>query len=206
VSAASVLLARKIGMREDRVASLRYAGMLHDIGKLGVPTRVLQKTGRLSAEELATIQMHPMRGLEMVREIEFLDEAFAGIMHHHERLDGLGYPMGLHGDQIPEFRPGDRRRRRVRLDDHDAVLPRRAHDRERLRELRRCAATQFDPAMVEALIARGRGERLADRGRPALPTPRTRRWRRPTTARNTSTTTTRPLSSRPAMRPEMSPA
>ena len=103
VSAASVLIARAIGMREDRVGSLRYAGMLHDVGKLGVPTRVLQKTGRLTEDEFAAIQLHPMRGLEIVREIEFLDEAFAGIMHHHERLDGLGYPMGLRGEQIPEF-------------------------------------------------------------------------------------------------------
>ena len=103
VSAASVLIARAIGMREDRVASLRYAGMLHDIGKLGVPTRVLQKSGGLTDDEFAAIQRHPVQGLEIVREIEFLDEANAGIMHHHERLDGLGYPMGLRGAEIPEF-------------------------------------------------------------------------------------------------------
>ncbi|MBA2769492.1 MAG: HD-GYP domain-containing protein, partial [Sporichthyaceae bacterium] len=103
VSAASVLIARQMGMREDRVASLRYAGMLHDIGKLGVPTRVLQKSGRLTEAEFAAVQRHPVQGLEIVREIEFLDEAMAGIMHHHERMDGLGYPMGLEGEQIPEF-------------------------------------------------------------------------------------------------------
>jgi len=62
---------------------------------------VLQKTGRLSAEELATIQMHPMRGLRWCRD-RVPRRGVAGIMHHHERLDGLGYPMGLHGDQIPE--------------------------------------------------------------------------------------------------------
>jgi len=153
VSAGSVLIARKIGMREDRVTSLRYAGMLHDIGKLGVPTRVLQKTGRLSPEELATIQLHPVRGLEMVREIAFLDEAFAGIMHHHERLDGQGYPMGLHGDQIPEFA------RVISVADaFDSMTTTRSYRGARstedaLDELIRCAGTQFDPAMVAAMVA-----------------------------------------------------
>jgi hypothetical protein len=153
VSAASVLVARAIGMREDRVASLRYAGMLHDIGKLGVPTRVLQKTGRLSPEELATIQLHPVRGLEMVREIEFLDEAFAGIMHHHERLDGMGYPMGLQGHQIPEFA-----RVIAVADAFDSMTTTRSYRGARsvdlaLEELRRCAGSQFDPPMVAALVA-----------------------------------------------------
>jgi len=153
VSAGSVLIAREIGMREDRVTSLRYAGMLHDIGKLGVPTRVLQKTGHLSPEELATIQLHPVRGLEMVREIAFLDEAFAGIMHHHERLDGQGYPMGLHGDQIPEFA------RVISVADaFDSMTTTRSYRGARstedaLDELIRCAGTQFDPAMVAAMVA-----------------------------------------------------
>jgi hypothetical protein len=153
VSAGSVLIARKIGMREDRVGSLRYAGMLHDIGKLGVPTRVLQKTGHLSTEELATIQLHPVRGLEMVRDIDFLDEAFAGIMHHHERLDGKGYPMGLAGEAIPEFA-----RAIAVADAFDSMTTTRSYRGARsteaaLEELIRCAGTQFDPAMVAAMVA-----------------------------------------------------
>jgi HD domain len=153
VSAGSVLIARKIGMREDRVNSLRYAGMLHDVGKLGVPTRVLQKTGQLSPEELATIQLHPVRGLEMVREIDFLDEALAGIMHHHERLDGQGYPMGLQGYQIPEFA-----RVIAVADAFDSMTTTRSYRGARstakaLDELIRCAGTQFDPAMVTAMVA-----------------------------------------------------
>ena len=67
--------------------------MLHDVGKLGVPTKVLQKQGPMTEGEYAAIQLHPMRGLEIVREIGFLDEALTGIMHLHERLDGKGYPM-----------------------------------------------------------------------------------------------------------------
>jgi hypothetical protein len=153
VSAASVLIAREIGMREDRVVSLRYAGLLHDIGKLGVPTRVLQKSGRLTDEELAAVRLHPMRGFEMVREIEFLDEAFAGIMHHHERLDGRGYPMGLAGQQIPEFA-----RVIAVADAFDSMTTTRSYRGARsvqdaLVELKQCSGSQFDPPMVTALVS-----------------------------------------------------
>ncbi len=152
VSAASVLIAREIGMREDRVASLRYAGMLHDVGKLGVPTRVLQKAGRLTDDEFAAIQRHPVQGLEIVREIDFLEEANAGIMHHHERLDGLGYPMGLTGSQIPEFA-----RVIAVADAFDSMTTTRSYRGARsiedaVVELHRCAGTQFDPPMVDALV------------------------------------------------------
>jgi HD-GYP domain-containing protein (c-di-GMP phosphodiesterase class II) len=152
VSAGSVLIARVIGMREDRVSSLRYAGMLHDVGKLGVPTRVLQKSGRLTEGEFAAIQRHPMQGHEIVREIEFLDEAMAGIMHHHERIDGMGYPMGLAGEDIPEFA-----RVIAVADAFDSMTTTRSYRgartiEEAIVELRRCAGTQFDPAFVEAMI------------------------------------------------------
>jgi len=75
VSRGSVMIAREIGMHGERVEALRYAGMLHDVGKLGVPTKVLQKTGKLTEEEYAAIQLHPLRGLDIVREIGFLDGA-----------------------------------------------------------------------------------------------------------------------------------
>jgi hypothetical protein len=152
VSAASVMVARVIGMREDRVASLRYAGMLHDIGKLRVPTRLLQKSGGLTEAEYAAIQAHPQQGHEIIREIEFLGEAQAGIMHHHERLDGLGYPMGLKGGDIPEFA-----RVIAVADAFDSMTTTRSYRgarsiEEAVVELRRCAGTQFDPPMVEALV------------------------------------------------------
>ena len=103
VSRGAVMIARQIRMNSDRTEAIRFAGMLHDVGKLGVPTQVLQKTGALTEDEYAAIQLHPMRGLEIVREIGFLYEALNGIMHHHERIDGRGYPMGLAGHEIPEF-------------------------------------------------------------------------------------------------------
>ena len=153
VSRGSVMIAREIGMRSERVEAIRYAGMLHDVGKLGVPTKVLQKTGKLTEEEYAAIQLHPMRGLDIVREIGFLDEALAGIMHHHERIDGRGYPMGLAGDEIPEFA-----RVLAVADAFDSMTSTRSYRgarpvAEAIEELRKWSGTQFDPAFVDAFVA-----------------------------------------------------
>jgi len=153
VSRGSVMIAREIGMRSERVEAIRYAGMLHDVGKLGVPTKVLQKTGKLTEEEYAAIQLHPMRGLDIVREIGFLDEALAGIMHHHERIDGRGYPMGLAGNEIPEFA-----RVLAVADAFDSMTSTRSYRgarpvAEAIEELRKWSGTQFDPAFVDAFVA-----------------------------------------------------
>jgi hypothetical protein len=153
VSRASVMIARIIGMREDRVEALRYAGILHDVGKLGVPTRVLQKTGPLSDMEFDAIKRHPRNGTEMVRGIAFLEEAYNGIMHHHERLDGRGYPLGLSGKDIPEFA-----RIIAVADAFDSMTSTRSYRGARdvpaaLAEIQRCAGTQFDDVMVDALVS-----------------------------------------------------
>jgi hypothetical protein len=152
VSRASVLIGRRAGMREDRVASLRYAGMLHDVGKLGVPTNVLQKAGRLTDDEYEAIQQHPVRGREIVKDLEFLGEAIEGILLHHERIDGRGYPMGRVGSEIPEFA-----RIIAVADAFDSMTTTRSYRGARtvedaFEELRRCKGSQFDPVMVEALI------------------------------------------------------
>lgn len=158
VSRGSAMIAEELGMHADRVDAVRHAGMMHDVGKLGVPTRVLQKSGPLTPDEFATIQLHPMRGLEIVREIGFLDEALAGILHHHERIDGRGYPMGLAGDEIPEFA------RIIGVADAlDSMTSTRSYRGARpvpeaLDELRKCAGAQFDPRMVTALITAIRRE------------------------------------------------
>jgi HD domain len=153
VSRGSGMIARQIGMRADRTEAIMFAGMLHDVGKLGVPTKVLQKTGPLTEEEFAAIQLHPMRGLEIVREIGFLNEALAGIMHHHEKIDGTGYPMGFAGDEIPEFA-----RVIAVADAFDSMTSTRSYREARrmseaIDELRRGAGSQFDPVLVEAFIA-----------------------------------------------------
>jgi|CZKW01.1.fsa_nt_gi HD-GYP domain-containing protein (c-di-GMP phosphodiesterase class II) len=152
VSRGSGMIARRIGMRPERVEAIKFAGMLHDVGKLGVPTKVLQKTGPLTEEEYAAIQLHPMRGLEIVREIGFLNEALAGIMHHHERVDGRGYPMGFAGHEIPEFA-----RIIAVADAFDSMTSTRSYRQARrideaVDELRKGAGTQFDPLLVDAFI------------------------------------------------------
>ncbi|MFI9151943.1 HD-GYP domain-containing protein [Streptomyces sp. NPDC053367] len=151
VGQASMLIARELGMDEERVELVRFAGILHDVGKLGVPTRLLRKDGPLTPEERRVIELHPEYGHEIVRGISFLGEARAAVLHHHERLDGSGYPYGLVGDQIPE--PA---RVVAVADAFDAMTSTRSYSRARpveaaLAELERCAGAQFDPRMVTAL-------------------------------------------------------
>jgi hypothetical protein len=153
VSLGSGMIARQIGMGADRTDAIEFAGMLHDVGKLGVPTQVLQKTGPLTEDEYAAIQLHPMRGLEIVREIGFLNEALAGIMHHHERIDGRGYPMGFAGHEIPEFA-----RIIAVADAFDSMTSTRSYREAKaipdaVAELIRGADTQFDPLIVGAFIS-----------------------------------------------------
>ncbi|MFB9516367.1 HD-GYP domain-containing protein [Streptomyces purpureus] len=152
VGRASVLIARELGMDEGRLEVLRFAGILHDVGKLGVPTRVLRKDGPLTPEERRIIQLHPEYGHEIVRGIGFLGEARSAILHHHERMDGSGYPYGLSGTQIPEFA-----RVVAVADAFDAMTSTRCYSRARpvgtaIAELRRCAGSHFDPRMVRALV------------------------------------------------------
>jgi putative nucleotidyltransferase with HDIG domain len=151
VGRASVMIARELGMDDHRLEVLRFAGILHDVGKLGVPTRLLRKDGPLTPEERRIIELHPEYGHEIVRGIGFLEEARAAILHHHERVDGRGYPYGLSGARIPESA------RVVGVADaFDAMTSTRSYRRARpvaaaLEELRRCAGAQFDPRMVRAL-------------------------------------------------------
>ncbi|MER6033681.1 HD-GYP domain-containing protein [Streptomyces sp. NPDC001835] len=152
VGRASVLIARELGLDDERVEVLRFAGILHDVGKLGVPTRLLRKDGPLTPEERRIIELHPEYGHEMVRGISFLGEARAAILHHHERLDGSGYPYGLAGGQIPECA-----RVVAVADAFDAMTSTRSYSRARpvaaaVEELERCAGSHFDPRMVTALV------------------------------------------------------
>ncbi|MFC5212426.1 HD-GYP domain-containing protein [Streptomyces coerulescens] len=152
VGQATMMIARELGLADERVEVLRFAGILHDVGKLGVPTRLLRKSGPLTPEERRVIELHPEYGHEMVRGISFLGEARAAVLHHHERLDGTGYPYGLSGSQIPESA-----RVVAVADAFDAMTSTRSYSRARpvsvaLRELEKCAGSQFDPRMVTALV------------------------------------------------------
>jgi len=167
VGRAAVLIAQQLGMAEERLRSLHFAGTLHDVGKLGVATELLRRNGPLTAAERRAVEVHPVFGHELVRDIAFLGEAKAGILHHHERLDGRGYPGGLAGDQNPEFA------RIISVADaFDSMTSTRSYRRgrpvgEAVTELQRCAGSQFDPRMVHALVAA-----VDEHGwEPALPPP-----------------------------------
>ncbi|MFE7188627.1 HD-GYP domain-containing protein [Kitasatospora sp. NPDC057595] len=152
VGRAAVLIADQLGMEAERLRTLRYAGILHDVGKLGVATELLRRNGPLTEAERRAVEVHPVHGYELVRGIAFLGEAHAGILHHHERMDGRGYPAGLAGEQIPEFA------RIISVADaFDSMTSTRSYRRgrpvtEAVAELERCSGSQFDPVMVRALV------------------------------------------------------
>jgi len=93
-------VARELGLPADRVAGLRVMGLLHDMGKVSIPTEILSKPGKLSDSELAIIKSHAQAGYEIVKEIRFPWPVAEAILQHHERLDGSGYPQGLTGPDI----------------------------------------------------------------------------------------------------------
>jgi putative nucleotidyltransferase with HDIG domain len=145
------LMAGSLTLNQQDTEALRYAGMLHDIGKLAIPTRVLRKGDGLADADFTSIATHAELGVEMVRDIDFLRDSSQAILHHHERMDGRGYPGGLSGDDIPLFA------RIISVADaFDSLTTSRSHRdaytvEEAVAELQRRARTQFDPAIVAAL-------------------------------------------------------
>ena len=145
------LMAGALTLSHQDTEALRFAGILHDIGKLAIPTRVLRKADRPSEADCASIATHAARGVEMVRDIEFLSDSMSAILHHHERMDGRGYPAGLRGDEIPLLA-----RIIAVADAFDSLTTSRSHREahtveEALAELHERARTQLDPSVVAAL-------------------------------------------------------
>jgi HD-GYP domain-containing protein (c-di-GMP phosphodiesterase class II) len=148
----SGLLAREIGMSDEQVEDVRIAGLVHDVGKIGVPEAVLTKQGRLTEVEYDAIKRHPQIGYGILRDIRPLENVLPGVLHHHERWDGKGYPSGLSNEQIPL-----QARIIAIADTFDAMSstrsyrPAMARDKV-LAELRACAGSQFDPDMVPSFM------------------------------------------------------
>jgi len=145
------LMAGSLALSTQDTEALRFAGMLHDIGKLAHSTRVRLGPDGPSREDLAGLATHADRGAEMVRGIEFLEGSIDAILHHHERMDGRGYPAGMSGQAIPLFA-----RIIAVADAFDFLttsrLDRDAHTvKEAVDQLHRLAGTQLDPAIVAAL-------------------------------------------------------
>jgi putative nucleotidyltransferase with HDIG domain len=101
VSAYGMQIATVVGLRVDEVTRLQFGFLLHDIGKVAVPDAILYKPDRLTDEERALMEQHPLIGAEIVGRVEFLAESVEVVRSHHERWDGRGYPDGLAGEEIP---------------------------------------------------------------------------------------------------------
>ncbi len=101
VSELAVLVGEEMGLSPDELDMLYRSAMLHDIGKIGIPDSILNKPGRLTAPEFEVVKQHPVRGHLIIRNVRSLQSEIAGVRHHHERMDGSGYPDGLQGDEIP---------------------------------------------------------------------------------------------------------
>jgi HD-GYP domain-containing protein (c-di-GMP phosphodiesterase class II) len=132
---------------------LEYAGILHDIGKIGIADNILCKPGNLTEEEYCAIPEHPVIGANIIEGIPFLKEARTLVLYHHERYDGLGYPEGLKGEDIPLGA-----RLLTVADSFDSMTTDRPYHaalniNHALDELRRCAGTQFCPIAVKAFIS-----------------------------------------------------
>jgi HD-GYP domain-containing protein (c-di-GMP phosphodiesterase class II) len=143
----------QIGMGEDEAENVVLAASLHDIGKIGVPDHVLLKPGKLTDEEFGWIRKHPEWGWMAIRNVEGFQDAALLLLHHHERLDGRGYPGGLKGSAIPLGA-----RMIAVADSFDALTTNRPYRRgrsvdEALSEIQRCAGPQFDPEIVRAFCA-----------------------------------------------------
>lgn len=101
VSDMSCILCHRLGMSEAETQEIHIAAHLHDIGKIGIPDRILLKEGRLDDEEWAFMKKHPEIGAEIISKSPHFSRIAAVILHHHERWDGKGYPFGAKGDEIP---------------------------------------------------------------------------------------------------------
>jgi putative nucleotidyltransferase with HDIG domain len=153
VSVVSVAIGRELGLADEALEIVRLGALLHDIGKIGVPDEVLRKPGPLTPAEYDAIKHHPVLGALILRPVPFLARHLPIVELHHERPDGRGYPYGLRGDDIPVAA------RIVHVADaYDAITSARAYRRARpsgdaLRELWRCAGTEFHAEIVGALAA-----------------------------------------------------
>ncbi len=145
-------IGKRLNLSEKDMENLKHAAMLHDLGKIGIPDSILYKPGRLTDEEYVVIKKHSQIGAEIIRPIHFLKDIIPIILYHHERFDGLGYPAGLKGEDIPFSA------RIVAVADvYHALISDRPYrkaypEEDALEIIRQGAGTQFDPEIVKVFM------------------------------------------------------
>ena len=144
-------IARLLRFSKDDVGFMQQAGLVHDIGKIGIPDKVLNKVGPLNADERYLVRLHPILGASILSRMPGMDRLVPVVLHHHECWDGSGYPSGSAGVRVPI-----ESRIILVVDAFDAMTSQRPYGRvlgteEALGELRRHAGTQFDPRVVETM-------------------------------------------------------
>ena len=142
-------IAQEMGLSEKEVNAIYIAGLLHDIGKIGIPDSILLKPGKLSDEEYEIIKLHPVLSHELLKHIDVLRDSLPGIKYHHERWDGSGYPEGLKGEEIPL-----QARILAVADSFDAMTSDRIYRKgiskpEAVNRLKKLAGKKYDPEIVE---------------------------------------------------------
>ncbi|MPZ48289.1 MAG: HD domain-containing protein [Dehalococcoidia bacterium] len=150
VASYAVMTGKELGMSPLELRALALAAQMHDVGKLGVPDRILTKAGQLTPEEFDIIRQHAFRGYEIAMGVPALHAAVDGIRYHHERFDGAGYPEGLIGETIPL-----QARIVAVADAFDAMTSGRVYqpavsNGAAIAELEQCAGSHFDPRCVHA--------------------------------------------------------
>ncbi len=148
----AVRVAEQLGVGHEELRDIEFASLLHDVGKIGVPDAVLQKPGRLTGDEQATVRKHSEYGWAILRSVPGFERTSLLVLHHHEHFDGEGYPAGLVGEEIPLGS-----RIVAIVDAFDAMLSNRSYRsglplEEALRRLESGAGTQFDPRIVTQFI------------------------------------------------------
>jgi polar amino acid transport system substrate-binding protein len=145
-------LAKTMGLSESTVEDIYLAGLLHDIGLMGVPKEILNKPAPLTEEEYDRVKEHPVLAYTILRESKLLEKVAKIVRHHHERYDGKGYPDGLKGEEIPL-----ESRIITVVDVWDTMLTDRPYAKaltfgEAVKELRDNSGTQFDPKVVKYFL------------------------------------------------------
>jgi putative nucleotidyltransferase with HDIG domain len=148
----ALLVGRALRLNPEELEQVEWAGLLHDIGKIGIRLEALNKPGKISKEEHEMFKDHTTMGKQILEQIHFLRDIVPVVYLHHEWYNGTGYPSGMKGDQIPLGA-----RILSIADSYDAMTSDRPYRKalevkDALRELRRCAGTQFDPPLVEVFI------------------------------------------------------